>query len=198
MVTLVTPIMKNPSERRFRPGLDSHLRGLDIWFVVCRPAEDRTWLRDGKAEDCHDDQYAFQSDKQPLVMYQRPTVPITQLVDTVNTSRQYQNDGQTQESDEDFESLTHLLFLDLTGCFGVADSVVDGEGDEDAEGEDLEGEAGEGDIDRDVGLAGGDRGEGAAAGLEDEGEDVAGDEEPVVEPGREAGVGGAEVDDSIP
>lgn len=127
-------------------------------------------------------------------MYQRPTVPIAQLVDTVNTPRQYQNDGQTQEPDEDFETWTHLQ---LTGCFGVADSVIDGEGDEDTEGEDLEGEAGEGDVDRDVGLAGGDRGEGAAAGLEDEGEDVAGDEEPVVEPGRETGVGGAEVDDSI-
>lgn len=130
-------------------------------------------------------------------MYQRPTVPITQLVDTVNTPDQYQNDRQTQESDEDLESLAQLLFFELTGCFGVADSVVDGEADEDAESEDLEGEAGEGDIDRDVGVARGDSGEGAAAALEDEGEDVARNEEPVVESGRKAGVGGAEVDDSM-
>jgi len=33
--------------------------------------------------------------------------------------------------------------------------------------------------------------------LEDEGEDVTGDEEPIVEFGREAGVGGAEVQNSI-
>ncbi len=85
----------------------------------------------------------------------------------------------------------------MTRCFGVPHSVFESEGDEDAEGEDLEGEAGEGDVDCDFGVAGGGGGEGAPGGLEDEGEDVAGDEEPVVESGLEAGVGGAEVDDSV-
>lgn len=64
---------------------------------------------------------------------------------------------------------------------GVANGVVEGKSAEDAEGEDLEGEAGEGDGDCDLRFAGGEGGEGAAGGLEDEGEDVAGDEEPVVE-----------------
>ena len=61
----------------------------------------------------------------------------------------------------------------------------------------MKGEAREGNVDGGFAAASGDRGEGAAAGLEDEGEDVAGDEEPVVEFGGEAGVGGAEVDDSV-
>lgn len=60
----------------------------------------------------------------------------------------------------------------------------------------METETGDGDIDCSFGSAGGEGGEGAAAGLKDQGEDVAGDEEPIVELGGKAGVVRAEVDDS--
>ena len=79
----------------------------------------------------------------------------------------------------------------------VAYGELDGEGDEDAEGEDLEREACEGDVDGSFTAAGGGRGECTANGLEDKGEDVARDEDPVVEFWGEASVLGAEVDDAI-
>lgn len=60
----------------------------------------------------------------------------------------------------------------------------------------MEGEAGDGDVDGGAGVAFGGGGEGAADGLEDEGEDVAGDEDPVVGFGPEAGVLRAEVEDA--
>lgn len=93
--------------------------------------------------------------------------------------------------------MSHVLLFLFAGRFGVADGVLDGEADEDAQGEDLEGQAGDGGVGGDFGIAGGEGREGAAAALEDEGEDVTGDEEPIVEFGREAGVGGAEVQNSI-
>lgn len=52
----------------------------------------------------------------------------------------------------------------------------------------MEGETGKGDVDSVVAVACGCGGEGATQGLEDEGDDVAGNEDPVVEFGREAGV----------
>ena len=129
-------------------------------------------------------------------MYQRPIVPITQLINPIHAAYQNQHDTQTQKPKKDLKTGAHDGLFRV-GSSGVADSVFDGEADEDAEGEDLEGEAREGDVDGDFAAARRDGGEGAAAGLEDEGEDVAGDEKPVVEFGGEAGIGGAEVDDSV-
>ena len=68
----------------------------------------------------------------------------------------------------------------------VAKRILSDEADEDAEGEDLKGETGNGDVDGDLVAAGGEGGEGAADGLENDGEDVAGDKDPVVEFRREA------------
>ena len=129
-------------------------------------------------------------------MYQRPIVPITQLIDPIHAAYQYQHNTQAQKPKKDLKPGAHdgLFRVDSSR---VADSVFDGEADEDAEGEDLEGEAREGDVNGHLAAARRDGGEGATASLEDEGEDVAGDEEPVVEFGGEAGIGGAEIDDSV-
>lgn len=68
------------------------------------------------------------------------------------------------------------------------------EGDDD---DDLEGEARERDVDAGLGGAGGSGGERTAGGLEDEAEDVGGDEDVVVElRGAEAGDGGGVALDS--
>ena len=61
----------------------------------------------------------------------------------------------------------------------------------------MEGETGEGDVDGIAAIARGGGGQGAAQGLEDEGDDVAGDEDPVVEFGGEAGVLRTEVVDAV-
>ena len=78
----------------------------------------------------------------------------------------------------------------------IAECVFDDEGDEDAEGEDLEGETADGNVNGGAAAPRSSAGEGAAEGLQDEGEDVAGDEDPVIEFGGEAGVLWTEVDDA--
>lgn len=61
----------------------------------------------------------------------------------------------------------------------------------------MEGETGEGDVDGVAAIARGGGGERAAQGLEDEGDDVAGDEDPVIEFGGEARVLRTEVVDAV-
>ena len=90
------------------------------------------------------------------------------------------------------------MLVDLgVGGTVIPDCELEGEGDEDAQREDLEGEAREGDVDGPFVSAGRGGGGGAADGLEDEREDVAGDEDPIVEFGGEAGVFLAEVADTV-
>lgn len=60
----------------------------------------------------------------------------------------------------------------------------------------MEGEAGDGDVDGGIGAAVGGGGEGAADGLEQQGNDVAGDEDPVVGFWGETGVLGSEIEDA--
>ena len=78
------------------------------------------------------------------------------------------------------------------------DGEVGAEEHEDQEGEDLEGETGDHDVVARFGVlvgVGGGGGHAAAEGLEDEREDVAGDEDARVREGFDAGVFGAEGDD---
>jgi len=78
----------------------------------------------------------------------------------------------------------------------VPKQVIPQEATEDDEGEDLEGHPSDGEIDADLPLAGGGGGDSAAGALEDERDEVAGEEDPVEEDGFEAGEGGGEVVDS--
>lgn len=80
--------------------------------------------------------------------------------------------------------------------FPPSEAELERECDENKEGEDLKGETGDGDVDRGLAAAFGGGGQGAAEGLKDEGEDVAGDEDPVVGFWGETGVFRAEVEDS--
>ena len=81
-------------------------------------------------------------------MDQRAIVPITQLVDPVRAPYQNEGDCQRQEYHKHLEPRRQWRLLSLTPPrFRVADGELDAEGYEDAEREDLEGEAGDGDVD---------------------------------------------------
>ena len=127
-------------------------------------------------------------------MNQRAIIPITQLINPIRAPYQNQQHAHRQKPRKHLKPSTQLPlpFRPLH----KSPAILEHQADENAESEDLEGETGDGDVDGSLAAAGGLRGEGAANGLEDEGEDVAGDEEPVVEFGGETGVLRAEVDDA--
>ena len=89
-------------------------------------------------------------------MNQRSTIPITQLINAVGAPYQNQHNRQVQEPNEDFKLCRQYTAF----YFGIWRSYVppcklERQGDEDAEGEDLPGETGDGDIDGGFVAAGG-------------------------------------------
>lgn len=80
-------------------------------------------------------------------MDQRAIPPITQLVNPVRAPYQYEKDRQGQEHHEHLEARRQRSSLRLEALRpGVADRELYAKGNEDAEREDLEGEAGDGDV----------------------------------------------------
>lgn len=131
-------------------------------------------------------------------MYQRTRIPKSQFINPIGRPYQNKENRQRQECTEDLELPRYgCLGLRTLSCFHVADGVFNDEREEEGDGDDLEGETGNGDIYGDLRTAVGAGGEGAADGLDAEGDDIARDEDPVVEFWGEAGVLGTKVDDAI-
>lgn len=123
------------------------------------------------------DLHSLQPNEQPLIRNLiRIRIPFTQLVDTVRAPREDQHDRQRQEPEK-------RLFATCQRPRDVgprvADHVVGEEGAKGDEDDDLDDEAGHGEVDAHVGAARRGGAQGAAGGLKDEAEDVKGDEEPV-------------------
>lgn len=186
----------HPSRNPLQTGLALPLSPSALLIHLLRPPEDPPRITRRQRIRRHNNYNALQPNIKPLVMYQRPTIPIAQLINTISTPYQYQQDTCTQKREEDLETLIQRLLLRIC-ALSIANSVFNSQRDKDAQRDDLEAEARNGDVDGDFRAAGRYGGERAAAALEDEAEDVAGDEEPVVELGGEACVGGAEVDDYL-
>lgn len=139
----------------------------------------------------HHDQHPLKPDKHPLVPHQRPIPPLAQLRHPIHRPPKDAHGRERQRRQQAAEAHAAArgdsrgrLVEGGVGAEGAAapphaqGKVGRGE-DEEEEGQDLEGEAGDHDaVARGGGVAvvRGDGGEGAARGLEDEGDDVAGDE----------------------
>jgi hypothetical protein len=140
--------------------------------------------------------HSLKPNKQPLIVNQRSIIPITQLINPIHTSYQNQHNRKAQKPHKHLEPRIQLRPLALLGAAPsapVADGVIGREADEERQSEDLEGEAGQSDVDADVGSAVAVGGHAAAGGLQGERDDVAGDEDIVVGGGGKAGVLGIEV-----
>jgi hypothetical protein len=125
---------------------------------------------------------------------QRAKISAAQLVDPVRAAQQDEDDGKGEEEEEELDAEVGLLqSVDAE----VPDQVVGAERDKAEQREDLEGEAGQGNVDADVVLARRLGRGAAAAGLEGEGGDVAGDEDPVEELRVETRQTAVETDDAV-
>ena len=150
---------------------------------------------DGRVEEAEggagdDDHDALEADEEVLALHQGPVPAAAQLGDAEDAAPEDGEGGEGQGGEEAAELLgaahadEHGVLVEGGGAEGaVAAERVDGEvgrdGDEDEQSEDLEGQAGDHDVVARLDglvLVRGDGGHAATDCLEDEGDDVAGDE----------------------
>lgn len=149
----------------------------------------------------------LEHNKQRLVLDQRTVPPFPELDDAVDGADE-DADGRQRQRDEKSSELhappegrvggIERGFAHAVRADNGPDGEVGAEEHEDQEGEDLEGKTGDHDVVARFGVlvgVGGGGGHAAAEGLEDEGEDVAGDEDARVREGFDAGVFRAKGDD---
>lgn len=123
------------------------------------------------------DLHSLKANEQGLVGDEvRVSITLAQLVRPVDAAPKDEDDGKSQEAEEELEA--HVNGHGASAA-EVAKQVVAEERAKGEEHNDLEDEAGHGDIDADLAGAGAGGGEGAAGGLQDEADEVEGDEDPV-------------------
>ena len=144
-------------------------------------------------EDHHD---ALEDDERNLLAEEGAGVAVLELGDTVGAAGEDKEGGGEEAGEEDDGAPGGKLAAGAAGA-GEADEVVGKGAEEDDEHNDLQGEARHGDVDAGAVVALLLGGEGAAGGLQDEADDVKGDEDPVEELGVEARQVGGEVDDGL-
>jgi hypothetical protein len=116
-------------------------------------------------------------------------VSLIQLDESVRAPGQDQGDGEAHEAEEQPHAAFDLVVAGLLPAplgAEIPDKEVAEEAAEEEDGEDLEAQPGEGEVYAHLALARRGGGEAAACALEDEGDEVAGDEDVVEEFGVEA------------
>jgi hypothetical protein len=128
------------------------------------------------------DLHPLKTNEQILVLQQRARVSLRQFCNSEHASREDAERSEREESNEDLEALiddaSGVAFLHL---LLVSKSIVQRQSDEDAERENLEAQSEQSDVHTGLAAAIGAGGHATADTLEDEGDDVADDEEDVVE-----------------
>jgi hypothetical protein len=159
-------------------------------------------VSDHEAQHSNVDQHSLQADKKTFIRdLLRVRVPLTQLIDSVSTSRLDQDNSCCETSKKELLALADGLpctTILLALLSNVAYHVVDEEDAEDGKDNDLQDETSHGDVDTSLGGAAGGGRHAAAGALEGKADDVEGDEDPVDDADREAGeLGGEEADAEI-
>lgn len=131
--------------------------------------------------------HALTADECALVVQRRSAVAVAQFIDAVGTSDEDDDDGKANEDHEVLEGTIDALTRDFAGfrVFAVTESVLDGQQNEDEDDDDLKRKADQAKVDANLRGAVALSRHGTADCLEDETEDVAGNEDLVVESGLE-------------
>lgn len=147
-----------------------------------RTIEGEAGVTPAESSGSQEDANALQDDEWGLVGDNLATVAFLELGDTVCATGEDENDGSGQTTEESHEAPIHGGHA--TGA-PVSEHIVGEGGNEGGDDDDLEDQAGHGEVDTNiaVGLGGG---YGAAGGLEDEADDIGGDEDPVEQLGLKA------------
>lgn len=129
-------------------------------------------------------------------MNQIPAVAVTQFRNAEHTADANNQDAQKEAAEEDLDATAEGMHSKLVGA-KVPVQVVDKEAAKSADGDDLKGESRKREVDAGLTLAFGIGAQPASAGLDDEGEEVAGDEDPVEVLGRETRQARGKVDNGV-
>lgn len=156
--------------------------------------KDEARMAEAERNGGDDDEDALEENKGHLVGDDLASIALPELGNTIGATGEDEQDAGEQAGEEGPLAPAHGAHA--AGA-PVAGHVVPKGGEEGDEDDDLEDEAGHGDVDAGLVGAAGVGGQGAAGGLEDEADDVGGDEDPVEELGLEAGELWGEVDDGL-
>ncbi|KAI9166612.1 Boty-Like Retrotransposon [Paramyrothecium foliicola] len=156
--------------------------------------EDHSSVAEAEGDGGDNDDGTLEDDEWDLVGDELAVVAVAKLDDTVDASDQDEDGGAGQAGKEGVDAPAETS--EATG-HEVANHVVTKGADESDEDNDLEDEAGHGNIDTDIVALVGVARHGTAGGLQDEADDVGGDEDPVEELGPESGQLGGEVNDGL-
>lgn len=134
-----------------------------------------------KSDSSKDDYNTLENDEGDLVLDQIAIVTLSELSNTVDASSEDEDDGSRETSEK--SNHTPAKSLGPAGS-PISDHVVGEDGDEDNEDNDLEDETSHRDINTNTAVGAG--GHGTTGSLENEADDVEGDEDPVEKTGLEA------------
>lgn len=127
--------------------------------------------------------HALTADERALVVQSRSAVAVAQFIDAVGASDEDDDDSKANKDHEMLERSVDAFIRGFAGSdvFAVTESVLDGQQNEDEDDGDLKGKANQAKVDANLRGAVALSRHGAADCLEDKTEDVAGDEDLVVE-----------------
>lgn len=154
--------------------------------------EDETRVAEAEGDGGKDDDEALEDDEGDLVLDQFAIIPILELGNTVDASGEDEDDGGREAGKEGVETPAKVGGVARAP---VAEHVVAKGHDEEEEDDDLQDQTSHGDVDAHAAVGRG--GHGTAGSLEDEADDIKGDEDPVEELGLEAGELRSQEDDRL-
>jgi hypothetical protein len=149
-------------------------------------------VSEAESDGSKDNNNTLKDDEGNLMLDQVTIVTLTELSNTVDASSKDKDDGSRETKEESSHAPTESLSLTRSP---VSDHVVRESSDEGNEDDNLEDKTSHGDIN--TNLAVGFSGHGTTSGLEDEADDIEGDEDPDEELRLEAGEFGREVVDCL-
>lgn len=155
--------------------------------------EDETRVAEAESDGSKDNHDTLKDDERDLVLDELTIITILQLGDTVDASSEDQDDGGRETGKEGLEAPAKVGGETRAH---VADHVVAESDDEEEENDDLQDQTSHRDVDTN-GRVAGRGGHGTTSGLEDEADDIEGDEDPVEELGLEARELGGEENDRL-
>lgn len=145
--------------------------------------EDETRVAEAEEDGGHENEAALEGDEGTLVVHDVAGVPVLELGHAVGAAGEDEDDGAEEADEEGLHPPAEGLHAARPP---VADHVVGEDCDEGHQDDDLQDQTGHGDVDAGVVGAVGVGRQGTARGLQDQADDIGGDEDPVEELGLEA------------
>ena len=144
------------------------------------------------------DLHSLKPDKQPLIVNQRPAIPITEFINTICTANQNKYDSQGQKRNKNLKRHRQRCFpLLTTFCPHISDRIIHRKSDKNDKRKDLERKSSFRYIHSDIARSRGGGRQRTTNGLKAQRENVTRNKDPVIQLWREPPVVRTEIYDAI-